>query len=233
MQENQKSNGACSGASGGRAARAERCQMIRDSTLPARQACDALDVKRSSYYAWCGRTPRPDHNRSLRGEIHEVALEYPGYGYRRITAELHRRGNTANHKRVLGIMRDEHLLCKRKTFKPHTTNSRHNQPLYPNLTKNITVTRPNQVWVADITYIGLALGFVYLATILDLFSRKVIGWALSRRIDAQFCLEALNSAIRERASLGLQGLIHHSDRGVQYAARTYIERLLSIGCCVA
>lgn len=203
--------------------------MIQTSTLPVSHSCEALDVKRSTYYSWLDQTQMPDHNQELRGSIHQIALEYPGYGYRRVTAELHRRGSIVNHKRVLDVMRHEHLLCKRKSFKPHTTNSNHDNPLYPNLTKDLVVTKPNLVWVADITYIGLAVGFVYLATLLDRFSRKCIGWALSRRIDTDLCLEALNMAITQRATLGFNGLIHHSDRGVQYTSYAYIQRLISIG----
>ena len=203
--------------------------MIQASTVPITRACAGLEVERGTYYAWRGRTPRPDRNLGLRGAIHEIALEFPGYGYRRITAELHRRGLQANHKRVLAIMRTEHLLCKRRSFKPRTTNSNHNGQLYPNLTTDLVVTRPNQLWVADITYIGLAIGFVYLATLLDRFSRKCIGWALSRRIDAQLCLEALQMAIAGRRVFGFEGLIHHSDRGVQYTARAYTSCLSTIG----
>lgn len=203
--------------------------MIQTSTLPVSRSCEALDVKRSTYYTWLDQTQTSDHNQEIRGSIHQIALEYPGYGYRRVTAELHRRGSIVNHKRVLDVMRQEHLLCKRKSFKPRTTNSNHDNPLYPNLTKDIVVTRPNLVWVADITYIGLAIGFVYLATLLDRFSRKCIGWALSRRLDTEFCLEALNMAITQRTALGFNGLIHHSDRGVQYTSNAYIQRLISIG----
>ena len=203
--------------------------MIYESTIPTTRACTALEMKRSSFYSWKSRTASQEGNQAIRDAIHQIALEFPGYGYRRITAQLHRQGTLANHKRVLTIMQIEHLLCKRKSFKPHTTNSNHDEPLYPNLTKNIVVTRLNQLWVADITYISLALGFVYLATILDRFSRKCIGWALSRRIDTQLSLDALEKAITERAALGFDGLIHHSDRGVQYAAHLYTTRLESIG----
>lgn len=203
--------------------------MIQASTVPATRACAALEMERGTYYAWRGRTPRPDQNLELRGAIHEIALEFPGYGYRRVTHALRRQQVMVNHKRVLRIMREEHLLCKRKSFKPRTTNSNHHEPTYPNLITALVVTRPNQLWVADITYIGLAAGFVYLATLLDRFSRKCIGWALGRRLDAQLCLEALQMAIAERKAFGFWGLIHHSDRGVQYTARTYLGCLSGIG----
>lgn len=203
--------------------------MIKASTVPTIRACAALEMERGTYYAWRGRTPRPDRNLDLRGAIHGIALEFPGYGYRRITHALRRQQMVVNHKRVLAIMRADHLLCKRKSFKPQTTNSNHHEPLYPNLAKDIVVTKPNQLWVADITYISLALGFVYLATLLDRFSRKCIGWALGRRLDAQLCLEALQMAIAGRRAIGFEGLVHHSDRGVQYTARAYIGCLRTIG----
>jgi len=207
--------------------------MIIDAIIPTSRACAALGLNRGAYYAWRNAPPVEDRNGELRNVVHAVALEFPGYGYRRITAELHRRQVIANHKRVLRLMRAEHLLCKRKSFKPHTTNSKHDLPLYPNLTWNIVVNHPNQLWVSDITYVGLPDGWAYLAAILDRFSRKCIGWALSRRIDAQLCLDALEMAIAQRAIFGFQGLIHHSDRGVQYASHAYVERLSALGIQVS
>jgi transposase InsO family protein len=130
-----------------------------------------------------------------------------------------------NGKKVLSLMRQENILCKRKSFKPKTTNSNHTLPLYPNLTQDVVVTRPNQLWVADITYVHFQDGVAYLATILDLFGRKCVGWELSRHIDAALCLGALDKAIAQREPIGLKGLIHHSDRGVQYASHMYVDRL--------
>jgi len=201
--------------------------MIQDSTLPISSTCAVLDIKRSSYYAWKNREQPTSSD--LISSIHQIALEFPGYGYRRITAALKRQGKLINHKRVLKLMREEHIVCKRKSFKPQTTNSNHSEPLYPNLTSNLAITGLNQFWVADITYILLAVWWAYLAAIIDRFSRKCVGWALSRRIDTSLCEDALDMAITKRQALGINGLIHHSDRGVQYASHAYVNRLQSAG----
>lgn len=199
--------------------------MIQQSAIPTSRACEILDTHRSSFYLWQKQVPSADTEGTIRETMHAIAQEFPGYGYRRITVELHRRQMAVNHKKVLRVMREEKILCTRKSFKPKTTNSNHDLPLYPNLVRDIVVTRPNQVWVSDITYIHLAEGFVYLASILDLFGRKCVGWEMSRRIDAALALAALNNAIATRAVFGLKGLIHHSDRGVQYASHAYVECL--------
>jgi len=203
--------------------------MIKESTLPTSRACKVLDIHRSSFYTWQHQIPKEESDQDIRKTMHEIALEFPGYGYRRIRHVLLRRGTRVNGKKVLNLMRQEHILCKRKSFKPKTTNSNHQLPLYPNLTQNLVVTRPNQLWVADITYVHFRDGMAYLATILDLFGRKCVGWELSRRIDALLTLAALDKAIISRAKMELQGLIHHSDRGVQYASHEYVERLIQIG----
>ena len=203
--------------------------MIETATLPTARACTLLEVNRGVYYAWKHREPSGACNREITSAIHAIALEFPGYGYRRITAELRRRQTLANHKRVLRLMREEHLLCRRKSFKPHTTNSNHGLPLYPNLAQGRVVTKPNQLWVADITYVGIADGWLYLAAIIDLYSRKCVGWELSRRIDTDLALNALDRAVAKRASLGFDELVHHSDRGVQYASHAYVERLTALG----
>ncbi len=198
--------------------------MIRQTDLPTSHACTALGMSRSSYYFKPAELPA-GVDLSLRKMIRDIALEFAGYGYRRITIALRRQNVIINHKKVLRLMHAENVLCKRKSFKPQTTNSNHNQPLYPNLVRNISVTKLNQVWVTDITYVAIANCWVYLTTILDLFSRKCIGWALSRRIDTELCLEALEMAIAQRKIFGFEGLIHHSDRGVQYASNAYTKRL--------
>lgn len=203
--------------------------MIKNSPLPVSGACAVLGIKRSSYYAWKNRTQPSDSENDVRDSIHQIALEFPGYGYRRITVALRRQGKLVNHKRVLRLMREEHIVCKRKSFKPQTTNSNHNEPLYPNLTHNLAITGLNQLWVADITYILLAAGWAYLAAIIDRFSRKCVGWALSRRIDTRLCEDALDMALTTRQPLGINGLIHHSDRGVQYASHAYVNHLKSAG----
>ena len=208
-------------------------KMIQNSDLSIVKACSALEIDRGNYYNWIKfpETINPDNG--LRDIIQEISLEFIRYGYRRITAELHRRSIKVNHKKVLRIMREENLLCSKKTSSPHTTNSNHNLPLYPNLTWDLIVTGLNQLWVADITYVQLDNEYVYLAAIIEIFSRKCVGWDLSRRIDAKLALSALNMAIAERKTLGFGQLIHHSDRGVQYASKEYVNRLQELGIRVS
>lgn len=207
--------------------------MIQASDLPTAHACKTLGIHKSTYYAWQQRVPSINSEGTLRQAMHAIAQEFPGYGYRRITAELHRRQIAVNRKKILRVMREENILCTRKSFKPKTTNSNHDLPLYPNLMRDIVVTRPNQVWVSDITYIHLEEGFVYLASILDIFGRKCVGWEMSRRIDAALAIAALENAITHRATLGLKGLIHHSDRGVQYASHAYVNCLTTQGMLIS
>jgi transposase InsO family protein len=159
----------------------------------------------------------------IRDEMQKIALESPAYGYRRITAELRKRGFAINHKRVLRMMREDNLLCVRRRKFVVTTDSRHNLPVYPNLAAEIVPTAINQLWVADITYIRLRVEFVYLAVILDAFSRRVVGWALGRTLEAGLATAALEMALADRQPQ--PGLVHHSDRGVQYASQDYTERL--------
>lgn len=159
----------------------------------------------------------------LRSQIQTIALEMRSYGYRPITAELHRRGVKVNHKRVLRLLREDNLLCLRQRAFVCTTDSRHNLRVYPNLTRELVLSNINQLWVADITYIRLLREFIYLAVLLDAFSRRCIGWAISRHIDTQLTLAALQMALNTRTIHA--GLIHHSDQGVQYAATDYIAVL--------
>jgi putative transposase len=163
----------------------------------------------------------------LISEIEAIIEEFPGYGYRRVTRELHRRGYSDNHKKVYRIMRERGLLKKPKRRWIRTTDSHQGHRVYPNLLQNLAVTGPNQVWAADITYIGIRNSFVYLAVILDLFARRVVGYAISRNIDSALCLEALEMAIAHRTPP--KGIIHHSDRGVQYASGQYTETLMIHG----
>ncbi len=150
-------------------------------------------------------------------------LAFPGYGYRRVTKQLQRNGWTVNHKRVLRVMREESLLCQLRRRFVVTTDAGHGLRRYPNLALNLLVARPDQVWVADITYIRLPSGFVYLACILDAYSRRCVGWALSRSIDTDLTLAACEMALTTRQPRC--GLIHHSDQGVQYASAAYVARL--------
>ncbi len=208
--------------------------MIPGKRLSVNKTCNALQISKSGFYYWQNKIPKEDNNKKIIKEIHRIALEFPFYGYRRVTVELRNRNKPANHKKVLKMMREEELICRRKKrFKPVTTQSDHNLKVYLNLAKNLNVTGLNQLWLADITYINLGAGFVYLAAIIDLFSRKCIGWSLSRYIDTQLTLDALNMAIAGRRKFDLSKLVHHSDRGVQYAAENYIKRLLEIGAQIS
>ncbi len=187
-------------------------------------------VNRSWYLHQCCPKPIADleEDTRLRDAIEWLCLAFPGYGYRRITAQLHRDDWIVNHKRVLTIMQNESLLCRlQKAFHPPAAGS--TKTAYPNLTQHLVVERLDQVWVVDMTYIRLPQGFVYLACVLDAFSRRVIGWHLSRDIDTRLTLAALNKAIAARCPQA--GLIHHSDRGVQYASGEYVARLGEIRAC--
>ena len=201
--------------------------MIDRNEAPLSKACRALGVSRSGYYKW--KKKKPDPEKWIRPAIQAIALEFSKYGYRRITKELHRRGFIINHKRVLRIMREDNLLCIRRKFKPRTTDSNHACRRYPNLANSLEITGLNQLWVADITYVQLQQEFIYLAAVLDVGSRKCIGWELGRQIDTQLTLNAINMALKRRKRLGFSKLVHHSDQGLQYACKDYVERLQSKG----
>ena len=185
--------------------------------------CQMTGLSRAGFYR--SRLPRraTPVEMEIRDEMQKIAVESPAYGYRRITAELQQRGFAINHKRVLRMMREDNLLCVRRRSFVVTTDSRHNLPVYPNLAAQIVPTAINQLWVADITYIRLRTEFVYLAVVLDAFSRRVIGWALGRTLEAELAAAALRMALVERRPQ--PGLVHHSDRGVQYASQAYTELL--------
>ena len=203
--------------------------MISNSKLPIRKACYAFSTGKTSYYRWMTEKEAEDPDSKIRPIMQEIALDFPKYGYRRMTKELQRRDMDINHKKVLRLMREEDLLVRKKRFTPKTTQSNHGLPKYPNLIKNLKLTGINQAWVSDITFIHLLREFVYLAVIMDLFSRRCIGWALSRNPDTELTLHALNMAIALRGEENVAGCIHHSDQGVQYAARSYVERLDQVG----
>lgn len=190
------------------------------------QMCEAVQVSRAGYYRYVDR-PKGDGDVELRDKIQKIAIEMPNYGYRRVCAELKRCKQTANHKRVLRIMREDNLLCLRRRKFVRTTDSGHGFKVYPNLAKKMAPTGTDQLWVADITYIRLQCEFVYLAVILDAFSRRVIGWELGRTMEGELTLAALRKALRSRQISS--GLVHHSDRGVQYAATEYIDLLTKHG----
>ena len=181
-------------------------------------------VSRSSFYRYDpNRKPGPDRDMELRDAIQRIALEWPCYGRPRITQELRRQGWTINPKRVYRLMREDNLLCVRRRRFVITTDSNHDRRIYPNLARELVLTGVNQLWIADITYIRLLEEFVFLAAILDAFSRRVIGWGLDRNLDDELTLTALRMALANRVPL--PGLVHHSDRGSQYASRDYIELL--------
>ena len=204
-------------------------QDLLGTPLSVSQKTSLLVVDRSGYYKWLQKPPpeaqRTHHDMRLRDELQQIAVEFPRYGYRRMTVELHNRGYRVNHKKVLRLMNEDNLLVVKKRFKPLTTDSNHPHKVYPNLIKHLTITQPDQVWASDITYIQLTDAFVYLSVILDLFSRKCIGWQLGRYLDTQLALDALDQALHQRWNASLQGLIHHSDQGVQYASTLYVNYL--------
>jgi putative transposase len=203
-------------------------QLESQDSVVVAHLCAALDISRATFYRQREKVLKPGPEEMIiRDHIQRIALEWPSYGYRMITAELGRRYKTepVNHKRVLRMMREDNLLCLRKHRRfIVTTDSRHHYRIYPNLAGNFTPTGLNQLWVSDITYVRVYQEFIYLAVILDAFSRRAIGWALSRNIDTELTLAALRMAINIR-SPWLPGLIHHSDRGVQYAATDYTQLL--------
>jgi transposase InsO family protein len=191
--------------------------------------CALAQVSRASFYRRWGESEPLREETALRDAVQRLALAQRFYGYRRILVVLTREGWRVNHKRLLNIMREDNLLCLRKPiFKPPTTDSRHSWRVWPNLAKHLAPMAPNQLWVADITYVRLGEAFVYLAVVLDAFSRKVVGWAMADHLQASLALEALEMALNRR-EVNRGALVHHSDRGVQYACGDYIRRLQAAG----
>lgn len=189
------------------------------------QLCQLGRVSRAGYYRFLEHKAPARADTDLRDAIHRIALEHKHYGYRPMTAALKRRGIAVNAKRVLRLMRQDNLLALRtKAFVPQTTDSDHSFRIAPNLIRSLIPTGLDQIWVADITYVRLAEAFVYLAVILDAFSRRVLGWALEDHLRAELALAALDMALLDRKPPP-GSLIHHSDRGVQYACTDYTKRL--------
>jgi transposase InsO family protein len=205
--------------------------MSLATPIPVQRLCALAQVSRASFYRWRQAPPAVDADLDLRDEIQKIALEWPSYGWRRITKELHRRGWKANHKRVLRIMREDNLLCLRRRKFVVTTDSHHSRKVYPNLAMEMALTGINQLWVADITSIRLETEFVYLAVGIDAFSRRVIGWELDRTVEDDLPLAALRMALEARRPS--PGLVHHSDRGSQYAAGDYTDLLKTHGCQIS
>jgi len=185
-------------------------------------------VSRSGFYRFDGSAePPPDLHMDLRDGIQRIALEWPSYGRPRITAELRRQDWTVNPKLVYRLMREDNLLCVRKRKFVVTTDSNHTRKVYPNLAADLILTAPDQLWRADITYIRLRDEFVFLAVILDAYSRRIIGWALDRTMEDELTLTALRMALSGRVVHA--GLVHHSDRGSQYASNEYTDLLKANG----
>ena len=203
--------------------------MKTDRGLTIERMVELGRVSRSGFYRFDGdeQELRVERDMELRDAIQRIALEWPCYGRPRITAELRRRGWTVNPKRVYRILREDNLLCVRKRKFVVTTESNHGRKVYPNLAHEMVVTDIDQLWVADITYIRLQDEFVFLAVILDACSRRVIGWALERTLEDELTLTALRMALSQRTIQ--PGLVHHSDRGSQYASLDYTNLLKAHG----
>jgi putative transposase len=183
-----------------------------------------MGIGRSTFYD----TPEVHSNDAfIVAEMKAICDEFEAYGYRRVGAELRLRGIVVNAKKVRRLMREHALNPKRRRRFVATTDSNHNYPVFPNLAKDMTLNGPNQLWVADITYVAITIGFVYLAAILDAWSRRVVGYAISRSIDARLAVAALKAAINARDPP--RGCMHHSDRGSQYASQAYCALLKEYG----
>jgi len=197
--------------------------MMQLEGFRADHACHLAQVSRAGFYRhYLEHEPRRA-DVELRDRIQRIVLENRCYGYRRVTAELCRQGVVVNHKRVLRLMRLDNLLAVRKQRFVFTTDSRHTYAVYPNLADRVRLTAVNQLWVADITYVRLRETFLYLAIVLDAYSRRVIGWELGEDLSADLALSALDRALADRVIA--PGIMHHSDRGVQYCSQAYVERL--------
>ena len=195
--------------------------------MTVERMCQLGGISRSGFYRMGSRSEGVDRDVELRDAIQRIGVEFPSYGRPRITAELRRRGWCVNPKRVYRILREDNLLCLRKRKFMVTTDSGHGLTIYPNLARGLVLSGIDQLWVADITYIRLELEFIYLAVVLDAFSRRVIGWALDRTLEDALTLSALGMALKQREPK--PGLVHHSDRGVQYASTDYTGLLQQHG----
>ena len=192
-----------------------------------------MHIARSTFYHR-RKAKSPDRVKAdadITDRIEGICLEFPRYGYRRVTRQLKREGWAINHKRVVRLMRESDLLCRVKRKRVMTTDSKHHFLRYPNLIKGMTVSRINRVWLADITYIRIRSGFVYLAAIIDAHSRRAIGYAISAGLETALTLRALRMAIAGRKPGS--GVIHHSDQGVQYASGEYMDELQRHGFIVS
>ena len=199
--------------------------------LTIRELCESAQVSRASYYRSWKRRQSTEENVALRDAIQRLAVKDRHCGYRRIGRLLKREGWIVNHKRILRLMREDNLLSIRRRRFVVTTDSAHPWRIYPNLARHVAVSGINQLWVSDITYVRLQHEFIYLAVILDVYSRRVVGWSISRQLDSRFAVAALELALKQRRPA--PGLIHHSDRGVQYASNDYVARLETNGIVIS
>ena len=199
--------------------------------LSLQELCESTRISRASYYrSWKRREPKQEAL-AFRDAIQRLVVKHRPYGYRRIVRLLKREGWVINHKRVLRMMREDNLLSIRRRRFVITTDSAHRHHIYPNLARSMSVTQSDQLWAADITYVRLQQEFIYLAVILDVYSRRVVGWSIGRNLESGLAVAALDKALTQRQPA--PGLVHHSDRGVQYASNEYVARLESHGVVIS
>jgi transposase InsO family protein len=205
--------------------------MMQLEGFQAAHACDLARVSRAGFYRHYEEHEPRQADMGVRDLIQEIVLENRFYGYRRVSAELEHRGVMVNHKRVLRLMRADNLLAVRKRRFVFTTDSHHGYVVYANLAARLKLTGVNQLWVADITYVRLRETFLYVAIVMDAYSRRVVGWELGEDLRAELALGALNRALAERSIQ--PGIVHHSDRGVQYCCHAYVEKLQAHGFAIS
>lgn len=205
--------------------------MMQREGFSVTEACRGAGLSRAGFYRHYEEHEPRQADVDLRDAIQKIAIENRFYGYRRVTAALNQQDWAVNHKRVLRLMRADNLLALRKRRYVLTTDSRHPFAIYPNLVPRLVVNGINQLWVADITYIRLREAFLYLAVILDAYSRKAVGWELGDTLEATLAVAALRRALANRAIQ--PGMVHHSDRGVQYASNDYVALLETNGFLIS
>jgi putative transposase len=205
--------------------------MESQGALSVERMCGLAQISRASFYRQWEAQATASLDQELREVIQRTALVHRFYGYRTMARELRKQGRPVNAKKVRRLMQEDNLLANRRRKFVATTDSEHDFRVYPNLAKDLELNDINQLWVADITYVRLAEEFVYLAVVLDAYSRRVVGWALGRTLESRLALAALNRAIAARQPR--PGLVHHSDRGTQYASNEYVRRLAAIGAVLS
>lgn len=203
--------------------------MIKASPLGINQTCKTFDIPASTFYYQKNRHTKTGNDDYIIQEIRKIKTEFLKYGYRRVTKELCRRGLWINNKKVLRLMKETNLIVKKRRYTPKTTNSRHKLPRYENLLEKALVVQVNQAWVSDITYVKVEDYFTYLALIMDLGSRRIVGWELSREMTTNLTITALKRAVLLRGEENVKGCIHHSDHGLQYLAHEYMNLLHQYG----